>query len=393
MQVPLEWKLSVTGNNQVKSVMSDLNSAFERGQISGSDYADSMSKVGREANKVNNISRYQNQIFLSMHPNINKLSRAFSTFASVGRTALSIMTAFNTLLIATNTKSSSLVEEENKLADAMRGMARSIPGSEEWQEFNEAINVANARIKELKDQDFNTTLQTWLQPLFDIGIILGLFKNHLGSIAKILSGGGFAVMGGIFTAIALAVAFAAEEMYKFLFGVTDMDKWRAENVQKLLNFFTIDIPNAIGQAGVFLTNFFLNDLPNWAASGWKTVSDIFVKTWNDLMGFIEVGINFAIKAFSDFVNKIIAGFNAIIKGINKIPGFNIPLIPQFKLEGIKIPKIGDGGTGANPSGGTIGPSNTYITVQGSVLSEKELKSFMDSTFKQWMKDRGFTGYQ
>src|SRR3990167_3654419 len=390
MQVPLEWKLSVTGNNNVKSVMSDLNTAFTRGQISGADYSDSLAKMGREANKVNNISRYQNQIFLSMHPNINKLSRAFSTFASVGRTALSILTAYNTLLISMNTQSSALSEVTTEISENRREFNRTLD-PEKMQRLNEELAVLMARQKEIKDQEFNNTIQSWLQPLFDVGIILGLFKNHLGSIAKIFTGGGFVAMGGIFSAIALGVAFAAEALYKFLLGIEDMDKWREGNIKALVTFFTVDIPNALGQAGLFLTNFFLSDLPRWASDGWMMVSDVFVKTWNILMGFIETGINGALKGFSDFVNKIISGINKIISVINKAFKSNIPIIAPFVIQNISLPKIDNNVN--RPSGsnqGVIGPSNTYVTVQGTVLSEREFTSLMDSTFKKWMKDRGFT---
>ena len=63
---------------------------------------------------------------------------------------------------------------------------------------------------------------------------------------------------------------------------------------------------------------------------------------------------------------------------------------------IKLGRVSLGYEVGSPAGapnkGQIGPSNTYITVQGSVIAERQLEQIMDDKFKQWMKDRGFTGF-
>lgn len=392
MQVPLEWKLSVSGDNEVKTVMSDLNSAFQRGQISGSDYADSMSKIGRESNKVNNISRYQNQIFLSMHPNINKLSRGFSTLASVARTAMTIFTTINTLMIAQNTTNSETARILADIAANNREIART-DNPERRQQLIEDNNVLNAQLKEQKGRDQQ---QFWEGIAIGIGavvLVVDKIIKHIPTLLRFIPS--LSALANPFIAIGVAMSLIGGYIADFLVGLLGISEWRENNGKLLTEFFTVSIPLALGQAGAFISNFFLNDLPNWASQGWKAVSDIFVFTWNTLMTIIEKGINGALKGFSDFVNTIINGINSIISGINRAFKSNIPKIQPFVVQNISLPKINSdvGSPAGSPNGGQIGPSNTYITVQGSVISEREFKSLMDNTFKQWMKDRGFTGYQ
>ena len=392
MQVPLEWKLSVTGNNQVKSVMSDLNSAFQRGQISGSDYADSMSKIARESNKVNNISRYQNQIFLSMHPNINKLSRGFSTLASVARTAMTIFTTINTLMIAQNTTSSETARILADIAENNREIVRT-DDPERRQQLIEDNNVLNAQLKE---QTGREQQQFWEGIAIGIGAVVLVVDKIIKYIPTLLRFiPALSALANPFIAIGIAVSLAGKLIADFLVGLLGISEWRENNGKLLTDFFTISIPMALGQAGQFLANFFMVDLPLWAANGWLMVTNSFVTTWNILMGFIETGINLALKGFASFVNSIINGINKIISGINLAFKSNIPKIGAFSVPNISLPRIVNdvGSPAGSPNGGQIGPTNTYITVQGSVLSEREFKSLMDDTFKKWMKDRGFTGYQ
>lgn len=394
MEVPLQWKLSVTGNNQVKSIMNDLNNSFQRGQISGSEYADSVSKIGRESNKVNNISRYQNQIFLSMHPNINKLSRAFSTFASVARTTLSLMTSINTLFIAQNTQSSALSDITASLAENRRELNRTLD-PERIQQLNEEYAILLAKEKELKDQDNVTYWEQWLNVILGAGLYLNIFKNHLFKLLPIVTklGPALGLIANPFIAIGTAMSLLGGYIADFLVGLLGLEEWRKNNGKLLEDFFLVAIPTALGAAGQYLSNFFLNDLPTWASQGWKTVSDVFVKTWNGLMGFIETGINLAIKGFSNFINMIINGINSIIAGINKISNSKLSLIPAFVVQGINIPRI-DQSTA--PVQGPVQPAtagSTYITVQGSVITERQLMGLVDDKFKEWMKSRGFTGFQ
>jgi hypothetical protein len=289
MQVPLEWKLSVSGNNEVKSVMNDLSSAFQRGQISSSEFADSQAKLAREAQKTNNASRYQNQIFLSMHPNLNKLSRGFSTFSSIMRSTIALMTSINTLILAQNSTSSQEVDLLNQKAEAERGL-RNARNPEEAQKWAEILAVINAKLKENSEQKTVQWWESWANVLSGIALPAAyLMKGHLGDIAKFIgTNGALLKAGGIFALIATGVALAAEEMYKFVFNVKDMDAWRAANGKMLVDFFTVSIPQAL----VSLVKFFQDS--------WFSIATIVQNVINGILG-----------GFVDLINGVINAINRI----------------------------------------------------------------------------------
>jgi len=418
-RIPVEWILSVNGANEVKSVMNDLNSAFDRGQINADEYTNSMAKLARESNRYNSIGRYQNQIFMAMHPSINKLSRSLSTFASISRTALSFTTALNTGLLRLGQSSSGAREIEAEISKLRRSLAWT--PEDEKQSVIEEISALEAKLKELKDQEVIGAISDVITAIAGIGItISSLFPliSKLGTRLGVLKGvgtgiGASSAVGGLGAGAAAGAGFATgSAMAGGLTGVgigaavfPSIDEWLKannegymkwaefrDNVMKpgMDKFFLEDIPAAIGGAGQFLTNFFLNDLPNWARQGWQTVSDVFVTTWNSLMGFIEDGINGALQGFASFVNKIIDGINKIISGINRAFNSNIPTIGAFVIDKVSLPRIETGNTGvkSSPAIGT-GITNN-ITIMGSILAERELMTVVNKNTKQTYKSSGLS---
>jgi hypothetical protein len=391
MQVPLEWKLSVSGANQVKSVMGDLRSAFDRGQISGSEYADSMSKIGREANKVNNISRYQNQVFLAMHPTINKLSRAFSTFASISRDVLSIISAINTLMIASNTRTSNMIELENQMAENRRAFARE-KDPLKLQQLVEDYDVLLAKQKEMK----NSQITEWWNSL-GIAIaglsiipagIINILKNFGFELPKITSlnfgplTGFLATLSNVFANPAVGTNFAlwASQFLDLIPGMKELKKDFGDWLRSLgtidlrwLDSLTKGLPETIVAIKKSVSDFFLKVIPNLAIAGFNEI----------------------IKGFTNFANWIIGKINFLIAGINKIAGkFGVKIQPLQTISTNLIPAINTDNTSpVQGPGQPASAGNTYITVQGSVITERQLMGLVDDKFKEWMKSRGFTGFQ
>ena len=395
MEVPLQWKLSVSGNNEVKSVMSDLNSAFQRGQISGSDYADSMSKVGREANKVNNISRYQNQIFLSMHPNINKLSRGFSTLTSVTRTSLSLITAINTLFTAMNTNSQAMAEAMADVAEAERGINNSVPGSEPWIKWNEQLAIAKARVKELENQQFASTLTAWgigIIAVIETGAALIKILPTLVLWIKSLS---IASMGAYIAFLPIIIAVAAIAAGILLIGAA-IEKISGkegpfsalvdgaveflglkDEFMAIGEFFMVTLPNAIQQAGIFFT----------------TTWELIVVATRDLINWIVAGIEGLVNKFIDAINEMIKAYNATAgKILGTIGLMSHVTLPRIKTDGSWVTTDQkDSSTGVKKSGGVGQGITNNITVMGSILAENELKKISNDALKTELKKRGFTG--
>ena len=102
---------------------------------------------------------------------------------------------------------------------------------------------------------------------------------------------------------------------------------------------------------------------------WETMKNVFIKIWNSIISYYESAIN-----------TILEGINAVIRGINKIPGINIPIIPKVDLGGLKgqLTDIGALKTSLQlereARAGQFAAATTqiFINVEGSLIREDEL---------------------
>jgi hypothetical protein len=202
--VPLEWRLQVKGGNDVKNQLNEINAAFDRNELSATEYAKRLREVSADARSLNNIQNLQKNLFLASHPGVQRLSRAMSTFASVARTAMTITNALNLATIATNGVNSELVEAEVELARAQREVndlfRQGKEGTEEYQVALENLAIAQARVDELierqREQDFQNfitaaaTAITAVTSVFNVALQSSTIRS-----AAIRAG---AALGGIF---------------------------------------------------------------------------------------------------------------------------------------------------------------------------------------------------
>lgn len=395
MEVPLQWKLSVDGANNVKSVMADLESAFQRGQISSEEFAHSTSMLARNSRIYTNVGRSQNQLFLAMHPNINKLSRGFSTLTSITRTSLSLITSINTLFTAMNTNSEALSTAMADVAEAQRGVNNSTPGSEKWIQWNEQLAIAQAHVNDLKNQQFVTTLTAW-----GIGIIaviesgaalikilpeLALWIKSL-SIASLSAYVAFLPIIYAITAIAAGVLLIGAALEKFsgkegpfsalVDGAVEFLGLKDE-FMAIGEFFMVTLPSAIQQAGMFF-------ITTW---------ELITVATRDLINWIVAGIEGLVNKFIDAINSMIKAYNATAgQLLGKIGLMQHITLPRIKTDGSWVTtNQKDSATGAKKTGGVGQGIINNITVMGSILAENELKKISNDALKTELKKRGFTG--
>ena len=428
VSIPLEWHLGIKGSDEVKSELDQLSAAFNKAKISGGNYGKEYRALSTATNRRINEDRMQNRLLLAQHPNLLRVSRAMSALTSISRTLLTIQNALNLAKIAGSQVDIEGMNIQKDLNEAYRERAELIKlnkvGTDEWIRNEEEINILLAQQKEhienLKNTNFNEWITVVSTVLFGAASAFSIVKGHLKEIGGFLKviGPAIGLVGGIFAAVALAVAFAAEEMYKFLFGIKDMDKWREQNVQALINFFTVSIPMAIGQAGIALTQFFLTDMPLWASSGLKILSDAFINTWNSIIMTTNAGVNAVISGVNSVINGAISAINSFISAINRIlkkaklgtidlipkfsgiPNINIPMIAAAKgfngmVNGPTMFLAGEAGqehVSITPNGRSSGGNTIIINVAGSVVTEKKLAYMVDQVQKQNLKSRGFTGF-
>lgn len=428
MQVPLEWKLSVQGSNEVKAKLQEINSQFERGEISAGDYAKGLREVNRDARTLTGTTTMQRNIFLSTHPAFNQLSRATSTLASVSRTALTIINAMNLARIASLGASSQQLQIEADIARVMRDLNKETDPAK-IASLNEELGILNARLKELKDGNFFEGISNGIILISTAALGLRSGIDLITKLAPALSAlssisfGGVALSGiasilGAFVAIpafALAAGFAISEFFKSI--IPGLAKWHEDTKLILDNFFLIQIPQALGQAGLFLTNFFLKDLPTWAGTAFTILQEAFTVGWNSIIKITEgavnglmAGLESLINGFISVINRMISAYNSVASklGLPKLstlgnislPRVTLPIIaaangfdgvvnkPTMFLAG----EAGSEQVSITPHGqsSSNGNGTIIINVQGSVITERELVNRVDSALKDRLKRRGFT---
>ena len=95
---------------------------------------------------------------------------------------------------------------------------------------------------------------------------------------------------------------------------------------------------------------------------WDEIKEVTIRVMNIMVEGVELGINQIIGYF----NKFIGGVNTIIGGLNKVPGVNIPLVPE--ISDVSLPRISFPDSGAGGSAGST-TNNTTNNFNGDIIGD------------------------
>ncbi|UVF62448.1 tail tape measure protein [Nitrososphaeria virus YSH_922147] len=425
---PLIFQLGISGSGEVKSELDRVTEAFNRAKASGGDYGKEQRALSSAVNRRINEDRLQNRLLLAQHPNLLKITRGLSTVSSITRTLLTLQNALNiSKLVSQGVDTQGLqiqhdINEERRLQNDL--IARGLKDSPEYlasvERLNILLNQQKERIQEVKDTKFNDWVMTLEGVIFAVSTAFLAFGKHLSSIVGFFGKLGSLTSGLLnpLTAIGTAMALIGGFIADWLVGLFGLNEWRENNGRLITEFFTQTIPQSLGQAGLFLTNFFLNDLPIWASQGLDFLKNLFETTWNSIISTTNAAINGIISgieslsnSFISVINRMISAYNRVAKKIGlpklstiegmSLPRVNIPLITAAKgFDGmVNSPTMfltGEAGpehVSVTPNGGSSRNGTTIIVnVQGSIMTERQLFSKLDNIQKGRLKGLGFTGY-
>jgi hypothetical protein len=412
-EVPLSWKLSVRGATEVKTKLAELQRQFDQNAISAEDYAKGLREVARDSTTFTNSMNLQNRVFLATHPNLQRMSRAMSTVASVSRTLLTITNALNLARIASQGISSEQLDIESQIAQTLRAIARETD-PEKLQALNEQLAVLRARLQELVSAETEQKINNLITLIGSVGLAVGGISSALAKIggSGLLAGIGAGAVAG-FAALAVAILAAVAAVGVFiaiwerLTGVEDgfftgiveqFSDVLGPFTKEVIRLFTITIPRALGTAAVFLTQFFLEDLPTWAQSAFDFLAAGFTGVWafitNATQNFINAivtGIEFLINQFINAVNVMIRAYNAAARkiGLPTISELKQVTLARISLETPEAKTAAERDIGL---GGDTGAGATVVNnfeVHGSIRSDQEFMKLVDDNLKQKLKTRGF----
>lgn len=428
--VPLSWQLSIQGAEQVKSKLDEINSAFNRGEISAEEYAKGVREVNRDARAFVNIGNTQKNLFLATHPTLNALTRATSAFASVSRSLLSISNAINLALIARQGLSSRELEIQSRINDILRQLSRETD-PEKIAKLNEELGILRAELKQLGDEKTQANITNIIALIGSVGLAAGSLANvipKLAPVMKFFSGlSGLTVAGGLVGLLTTIGKFAGAFIVGFVAGkiffdwlFTQLLNWdyiyysRIEPILTgFVEFFTQTIPNAITTLSSWFVSIFTQTIPQalGVLMGWfERIFTSIETVVNNAITFIKDSVTSffndivrQIVNFVNYVNSIIfkkgsttssSGFagqqgSSVINSLHAANGFegmiNRPTLMTVAENGSEYVSVTPHG---KSSGGT---TNYFITFQGSLWTTTQLWKEMDRMTKDSYKRRGFTG--
>lgn len=425
VEVPLSWKLSVQGAEDVKARLQDINNQFQRGEISTQEYAKGLREVGRDARALTAQTSIQNKIFLAQFPILNTLSRSMSTLSHISSVALQISNSLNLMWLRQNQTSSQKLEIERDMAESQRKINRLIKegktGTEEYANAVEQLNIDQARFKELTDQEFQQSLSNSITLFSSMATSIGVLTPqiiklipHLRTLGTTLGTMPLAGFGlaGVFVAIAAFSLIAGKVIADFLVDLFGLDEWRENNGKLLEKFFLEDIPNAFTNFGLSMAIIF----PEIQA-GLNGFANAVIMTMNSLGSGLVGGLNIIITTIQSFVNSMIRIYNSIASKLSRL-GVSIPKLSPITLPTVTftaIPLIaaaqGFEGMVNRPTmflAGEAGQETVSITprnrgasqasiiihnhIAGHIWTTDQLFKELDDRLKTSLKRLGFSGF-
>jgi len=337
VEVPLQWKISMAGAEDVRARLSDLNNKFKENKISAGDYAKELRSLNSESRAFVNVSTLQKNIFLATHPAVNQLSRAMSVLGSTANTVLSITNALNLaqLALASTSTEQRILESERMqaLRELMIAEQKYGKDSIEAAAAREKLNEINARIADETKRIADQQAQNAVSLGASVALIGAAAVNIITKVMPALTGLGAILTGGSLpyiiatigaaaapiAAVAAAIAAAAIGLTFFLAGLNiEPFKTWAESMSGIfgpvakfiIKTFTIDFPNAIKVFLDVMNNIFLIVVPGMLA----TIADYFGQVMTrDLPAWLQAGARLLIEGFSHMWGTINDNMVAVLQ--------------------------------------------------------------------------------
>jgi len=418
MAIPITWQLQVTGAENVKARLSELNDQFERGQITTEQYASGLRSVNRDARVLSNTQTIQRNIFLATHPVLNNLSRAMSIFGSVNRAVMNSLNTINIAMIALNTNSSGVAQATADLAQIRREIAteleKAIPNEKILMDLYDRERVAIARLAEETQNRANQMTSAWISVFAAFSNVATAIILSIPKIIPLLRSLTAVSWASVGPWVALAAVIAGLTlMYLDFLNIEPFSTWATQLNNIFEQVFGFRIPNVIDISARALADFFVIMLPQYFATA---IAQLIAFTaifnlgwgrfWNGVITILEKAGNLILKSITSLLNGVISLANQTIKGLNSIPGVSIPLIPKLTFKPIEFGRLGEseftneGNSGIIPGAGLrpgisgkgaekAAQNNVVINIQGSLLTENDLTKIFDKWLKNQLLGKGF----
>lgn len=431
VEVPLSWKISQTGAEDVSAKFKEMKASFDIGEISQQQYTKAMKDLQKQARDLTQDVRTQRSIFQANHTALIGFSRAMSAVHSVTFAAATAMNTINIAQLAFSGTSEAVAESQLAMEKAQRAANDALKefgkDSPQYKTAQAEMNIATQRhtdaIKAQEQAQINAGISTATSfALISSSVASSYAKfaqyipqmvTHLRTLSAAVVTAGTSIGAITLAAATLGAAagaiagfFAADWLnqntvwyHNYAIGMTNLFY---KTIPKILADATAQMEGFILQAGtaferliIYFQGQFATDLKN-----------AFVNAWNGAITATNAAVSGIVKGSEIIANSAIASINGIISGINAIASAahlpTLPTIPALSLQAPQIPLIaaatgfhgevksptlflaGEAGvetvdiaSGSN----SVSNSNSYSSsggvtniyhIHGSVISEREM---------------------
>jgi len=314
-EVPVTWRLSINGADQVKNALDQTTEAFERGYLTQEQMQKSFRKIATEASRAANSHRQYKNILLATNPALNAFTKGLS---AAGRAARSVLTITNALNLANIAMQGTQGQVDQAMLDAeiaykkyMDALKTGDPNliAEAQRDLANALN----EVKERSDEATRQQLQNWLTfgatAIFaassTVNALLDLKAAYLQSAQ---TGGIFARAMSLigpalpWVALALLAVFLAKLTDNVLDGLPAYDQYKA----KLEEVFgeNVATDTVAGFSFIFVEAFKRMDE---AINGTNFTFDAWILSWQDRLTILQNEWRAASNAFAEFMSFISGG--------------------------------------------------------------------------------------
>lgn len=421
--VPLEWRISQTGAESVKTRFQELKDQLDQGKISQEQYTKGVKDLRRELNDLNTTQNMNKRIFEASHPALREFGRISSAVGGVVSGLASGINTINLAILAFNGGKADILEQQNRVAQAQRNYTDAVREfGKDSPQAKDALGEWNVEQAKLVDLNANTK-QEDINKMFAIatGIAqmgtaaataapkLAPYITQLASLTGILAG----FVGGFI--IEPLITNPGKDPFEVQ---NERTKKALENLQKFLNETYTNIQTGLLALKLVLTGIW-DGIVDAFKTAWDALKSGFVAFWNGFATIANTAMKGIVAGIMSFINGIISAVEAALSALSRLTGGGGVSLPRVSIPMPQIPLIaaangfngmvnsptlfltGEAGpehVQVTPGSSSVSTSNSFsnsassvtnVYVAGSIRSDREVSQIVDRYQKRELGRRNF----
>jgi len=188
-EIPLKWKFTTAGTEDVKAKLNEVNRLLNSQEVDVKELDKAKRDLNRTVNQVVRAQTQQKNLYLAMHPNLLRVTRAMSTLNSVFRAGMAVSQTLNLMFLRQNSATAEVARTSLAADIAQRDYNAAVRdfgvASDEAQQKLNELNIALAEQEEAVNAEKQANLQKYFDIFTSVGTLISTTFNALMNNPKI----------------------------------------------------------------------------------------------------------------------------------------------------------------------------------------------------------------